>query len=297
MPHGAIAVCLYSTNPNVNLFGGQNRAKNPFCSSPFAMNAVFSYEYIARFPSPAGDWRSRPTDAAFIPSRFPAPPALGAGPAGILPGRLLLRMERICGRPFFRGEVQVNRHRFCIVFTVLCALFLAGCARNIVHLSYPSAGEQIPAPTKKSRVCVVDFENLRDKNAIGVRLNGETLLPRTLVERWLALGIAEELGRAGYAVSLAETTADALAEHPDYIVTGEAEEVWIAETSLTRFTGSIRARITLSQGNGLNTTSNSYNSVYSKAVLPVYGVPQTLLGEALSEMLRPAVRLLAQIMP
>ncbi len=180
---------------------------------------------------------------------------------------------------------------------LLCAVCLSGCAGNIVTLSYPPAqpGAALP-PAGNRAVCVVDFANNRTTSDIGRRQNGDALLARTPVERWLALGVAQELRNAGYRVDTAETMAEAVARQPEYIVTGEVEEVWLAESSLTRYTGTIRASISLLDGNGGYITRNAYNSTYSKTVLPVYGVPQTLLDDALAEMLQPAVRLLVKTM-
>ena len=189
---------------------------------------------------------------------------------------------------------------FAIVFLLVPHILLStGCApQNIIRLSYPSSPmEENAQPSSRNKaVCVVDFENKRERAAIGERLSGEKLLPRTPVDRWLAGSLAEELKRAGYTVAIAETLENALSQSPDFIIIGESEEVWLAETSITRFTGSIRASIALLDGTGRDITKNSYNSVYSKTVLPIYGVPQTLLNEALAEMLQPASRLLVQMM-
>lgn len=179
---------------------------------------------------------------------------------------------------------------------MLCVFLLSGCAGNVINLSYPPMRQAAPPVTKGITVCIVDFENKRLTHAIGKQKDGSPILPRVPVERWLATGVAEELKRGGYTVLMAETLPDALSKGANYIITGEAEEVWLAETSLTRYTGTIRTSITLLDGAGSRITKNGYNSVYSKGVLPVYGVPQTLLNDALAEMLQPAVRLLFQTM-
>jgi len=201
---------------------------------------------------------------------------------------------------YLSGGHTVRKGYFFTVAALFVAFILSGCAQsNIVHLSYPPADGGGTHPTRQRRVCVVDLENLRPKHEIGSRLNGEPLLPRTPVERWMALGLAEELRRAGYSVTMAETMDDALRSGADYIVTGEALEVRLTESSLTRFTATVRANITLLDGRGNLITSNGYNSVFSRTVLPVMyrRVPQTLLDEALVEMLHPAVELLVKMMP
>ncbi|CAK7071695.1 MAG: hypothetical protein DELT_01925 [Desulfovibrio sp.] len=195
--------------------------------------------------------------------------------------------------------MQATNFFTALKFSAVLALALMcfACAHgNVVHLSYPIAPEASAIPPKNIRVCVVDFKNNRQSGAIGERLNGEKLMPRTPVERWLASALANELRYAGYQAVVTETYEEALESRPDYIVTGNAEEVWLSETSRTRYTGTVRARISLRDGKGGYITQNEYNSVYSKTSLPVYGVPQSLLGEALVEMLQPASRLLARIM-
>ena len=184
-----------------------------------------------------------------------------------------------------------------IAALVLCVFALSGCGGNIIPLSYPTLRDASYGVAETgATVCIVDFENKRDGHAVGQRQDGTAILPRTPVERWLASGLAEELSRLGHAVTMAETIQQALAARADYIVSGEAEEVWLAETSLTRYTGTIRVSISLFDSGGGHITRNGYNSVHSKTVLPVYGVPRTLLDDALVEILRPAANLLHKTM-
>ena len=183
------------------------------------------------------------------------------------------------------------------ILVVLYATLLSGCANNVVNLSYPPLqGSAIPVTEKSLNVCVVDFTNKRGTGSIGNRQDGEVILPRTPVERWFASGMAAELQHAGFRVTIMETLEEALASGSDYIVTGEVEDVRLVENSLTRFTGHVRSSVTLLDGLGGYVTRNAYNSIYSKAVLPIYGLPQTLLDDALVEMLQPATKLLSQKM-
>lgn len=190
------------------------------------------------------------------------------------------------------------RNFYLLIVSLLLGALLTGCANNVVRLSYPGfPSENIshPPPDAMS-VYIVDFENKREKSAIGERQRGDQILPRTLVERWIALGVKEELSRAGYQAVVVETLSEALTHVPDYIITGEAEDVWLSEHSFARYIGSVRASISLLDGKGRHITTNSYSSVFSRTVLPVYGVPQSLLDEALFEMLQPAAKLLTRIM-
>ena len=180
---------------------------------------------------------------------------------------------------------------------LVIATALAGCAQNVVPLSYPLPQHSVSAPQRNVTVCVVDFENKRGKKAaIGVKQNGEALLPRTPVERWLATSMAEEIKQAGFPVIMTETLPEAIQAKPDYIISGEAEEVWLSESSFARYTGTVRTSISLLDGEGKHITKNSYSSVFSQTVIPISGVPKTLLDEALFEMLQPAVTLLIPLL-
>lgn len=188
-------------------------------------------------------------------------------------------------------------YSFPLPALLLCLFFLSGCAGNVVALSYPPLQNPLSAPESSGiTVCIVDFENKRAESIIGRRQNGNAILPRTPVERWLAVSLAEELRGAGYAVSMAETLPEAMSKGVQYIIIGDAEEVWLTETSFARYTGTIRTSISLLDGAGCHITRNAYNSVYSKPVLPLYGVPRTLLDEALAEIFHPAARLLSKTM-
>ena len=202
----------------------------------------------------------------------------------------------IYGRITVAANSETKTIPLFLLLIITLSLLLSGCAGNIIALSYPSAQHAPPAISRGISVCIVDFADKRPDSAIGKRQNGEKLLPRTPVERWLATGLALELQRAGFNTMMAETVHEALAMNADYIVTGDSEEVCLTETSITRYTGIIRASISLLDGRGTHITRNAYNSVYSKTVLPIYGVPQTLLDDALAEMLQPAVALLIKTM-
>lgn len=198
--------------------------------------------------------------------------------------------------PFTKKD-RVSFYPFPLFALLLCLFFLTGCAGNVVTLSYLSLQSTHSTPESTGiAVCIVDFENKRLKDSIGKRLDDSPILPRTPVELWLAESLAQELRGFGYAVSVAETLPEALSTGAKYVITGDAEEVWLAETSLTRYTGTIRASISLLDGAGGHITRNAYTSVYSKPALPLYGIPQTLLDEALAEILHPAARLLSKTM-
>jgi len=210
---------------------------------------------------------------------------------------ILCNFSTICRRIAVAPNNGIKLAPLFLLLVISLSLLLSGCASNIITLSYPSGQHIASSDTRKAIfVCIVDFTDKREDSAIGSRQNGEKLLPRTPVERWLATGLALELQRSGFTTMMAETEREAIAMNADYIVTGDSEEVCLTETSITRYTGIIRASISLLDGKGTHITRNAYNSVYSKTVLPIYSAPQTLLDDALAEMLQPAVALLTKTM-
>ena len=174
---------------------------------------------------------------------------------------------------------------------VLACLALGGCATQpVVPMIYPRAETSNLPVLHAPRFIVIDFDNMRTTPAIGTLRDGTTLKPRTLVERWVAEAIAAELRRRGYAAVAVENFAQALATKPDFIVSGDLEEVWIQQASITRYSSSLRMTVALMNGRGKNLTANNYNGTFTQFVLPGIGLPENLLPQALQEMLQSSVR-------
>lgn len=187
-----------------------------------------------------------------------------------------------------RASVAGALPRFLLL--VLLASVLAGCAQSIVHLVYSAPKETITPRAGAPTVCVVAFEDRRGKDEIGQRRDGGLFLAHADVTGWVSRAMADELARTGLTVTYTSDIGQAKASNPDYIVTGVIDEIWLTESSLTRYASSMRVTISLLRGNGSYITKNNYSSTFSKTVIPMSDVPQSMLSEGLIDLLRPAAR-------
>ncbi len=173
---------------------------------------------------------------------------------------------------------------------LLLALFLSGCAQNVVSLNYPAPKDTVIAKAGATTVCVVEFADKRDKMDIGQRRDGGSFQARNNVAAWVSRAMADELALTGLVVTYADTMAAAKASGPKYIVTGVINEIWLTENSLTGYSCSLRVTVSLLRSDGSHITKNNYQSMLSKTVIPTSDVPQTMLSEGLVDLLRPAAR-------
>ncbi len=173
---------------------------------------------------------------------------------------------------------------------LLLFILLPGCAQNVVHLVYPAPKESVAAKADAPSVCVVTFEDRRDKAELGLRRDGDKFQPRTNIADWMSRAMADELAQTGLTVTYADNLAQARASNPGYIVTGIIDEVWLTENSLTRYTSTMRVTLSVLHANGSYLTKTNYNSSFSQTVLPTSDAPQSTLSEGLVDLLRPAAQ-------
>lgn len=168
---------------------------------------------------------------------------------------------------------------------VLCVLALAGCMpKDTVRLMYaPVTPTVLPAPTAP-RVAVVLFEDKRGKEEIGVRRNGSKFLPGSPVAEWVSRSLADEISRMGPQVSYAPSMQLAQSARPDYIVTGQVEEVWIKESSPATYNATVRVSFTLAKRQGA-VYSQNLSSTQDKTGLPGSDMVENLLTDTLREVL------------
>lgn len=183
--------------------------------------------------------------------------------------------------------------RCAFVLFLFAAFLFTGCARNVVRLSYP-APETGVAKNGASSICVVLFEDRRNKAEIGQRRNGELFQPQTAVNDWVSRAVADELVRAGFVVTYAQTLEQARQSSPDFIVTGIIEEVWLSEPSFTSLACSMRATVSLLRGSGTHVFKNSFSAKLTRTVIPAMDSSPKILTETLGDLLEPAVRKIEQ---
>lgn len=185
----------------------------------------------------------------------------------------------------------MNLKRFpCLFFLpIFCVFALCACGpSNTVRLMTPPplVAADLPAPNAAS-VSVVDFEDKRvDTEAIGVRRDGSAFTTRDNVSQWISRAIADELARNGLQVTFANNVNQARSGHPDFMVTGQVDEVWVKENSATEISTQMRIKCTLASRKG-RLWSESLNASQSRSGLPSGSAVDNLLLDTLHDLVQP----------
>ena len=177
--------------------------------------------------------------------------------------------------------------RFFAPVLFLVGLFvLSACGpSSTVRLLYrPADAPQIPAPTAPS-ISVVQLKDARTNSYIGVRRDNTPFIPNGTVPDWVTRSLADELTRQGLRVTYAQTLEAARVAQPQYILTGELQEVWIRETSSTDMAASIQAFISVIGHRG-KLVNEGVTSSLSKQGLPGRSVAEDLLYNTVQELVQ-----------
>ncbi|MCL2122555.1 MAG: hypothetical protein FWH34_00550 [Desulfovibrionaceae bacterium] len=177
--------------------------------------------------------------------------------------------------------------RFFVPALLLAALFaLCACGpSSTVRLLYrPADAPQIPVSTAPS-ISVVQLKDARSNSYIGVRRDNTPFIPNGTVPDWVTKSLADELTRQGLRVTYALTLEAARVSQPQYILTGELQEVWIRESSSTDISASIKAFISVTGHRG-KLFSEGVTSSLSKQGLPGGAVAEELLFNTVQELVQ-----------
>ena len=177
--------------------------------------------------------------------------------------------------------------RFFVTALLLAALFtLNACGpSSTVRLLYrPADAPQIPATTAPS-ISIVQLKDARPNSYIGVRRDSTPFIPNGTVPEWVTRSLADELARQGLRVTYAQHLEAARASQPQYILTGELQEVWIRESSSTDISASIRAFIAVTGHKG-KLVNESVMSSLSKQGLPGASAAEDLLCNTVQELVQ-----------
>ena len=177
--------------------------------------------------------------------------------------------------------------RLCVPILFLVALFaLSACGpSSTVRLLYrPADAPQIPASTAPS-ISVVQLKDARPNSYIGVRRDNTPFIPNGTVPDWMTKSLADELTRQGLRVTYAQTLEAARLAQPQYILTGELQEVWIRENSSTDVSASIRAFISVTGHKG-RLFNEGVTASLSKQGLPGSTVAEDLLYNTAQELVQ-----------
>ena len=183
-----------------------------------------------------------------------------------------------------------------VLFLVLLAFLATACGpANSVRLLPPpfQEGAVLPGP-KAPRVTVVAFDDKRqDMTAIGSRRDNTAFVTNDSVTQWISKALADELARNGLQVSYSDSVSQARAGNPDYLVTGDVDQVWLREKSATDLSTQMRVNYSVA-----NRQSRIYketlNASQSRTVMPTGSAADTIMLDTLRELIKPMAQKIVQ---
>ena len=183
-----------------------------------------------------------------------------------------------------------------VLFLVLLAFLATACGpANSVRLLPPpfQEGAVLPGP-KAPRVTVVAFDDKRqDMTVIGSRRDNTAFVTNDSVTQWISKALADELARNGLQVSYADSVNQARAGNPDYMVTGDVDQVWLREKSATDLSTQMRVNYSVA-----NRQSRIYketlNASQSRTVMPTGSAADNIMLDTLRELIKPMAQKIVQ---
>ncbi len=157
----------------------------------------------------------------------------------------------------------------------------------------PLDASVLPAPSAP-RVSVVTFADQRqDQSALGVRRDKSAFVTGDDVPQWISRALADELARNGMQVTFALNVNQARSGNPDYLVTGQVDEVWLREASATDISSTLRVSYVLANRQG-RLLRESLNASQSRSGLPSGAAADNLMLETLRDLVKPMAQKIVQ---
>ena len=183
-----------------------------------------------------------------------------------------------------------------VLFLVLLAFLATACGpANSVRLLPPpfQEGAVLPGP-KAPRVTVVAFDDKRqDMTVIGSRRDNTAFVTNDSITQWISKALADELARNGLQVSYSDSVSQARAGNPDYLVTGDVDQVWLREKSATDLSTQMRVNYSVA-----NRQSRIYketlNASQSRTVMPTGSAADNIMLDTLRELIKPMAQKIVQ---
>lgn len=176
-----------------------------------------------------------------------------------------------------------------LAFLGVFSLLLAACGPgNTVRLLPPPAIEAsaLPQPNAPS-ISVVAFADKRSEpEIVGKRRDGSAFTTNNDVAQWISRALADELARKGMRVTYALDTAQARSGNPDYLVTGQVEQVWLTEASAVELTAQMRVLCSLANRKG-KIWSETTSSSQTQGGLMASGSADNLLQQTMRNLVQP----------
>lgn len=183
-----------------------------------------------------------------------------------------------------------------VLFLVLLAFLATACGpANSVRLLPPpfQEGAVLPGP-KAPRVTVVAFEDKRqDMSVIGSRRDNTAFVTNDSVTQWISKALADELARNGLQVSYADSVNQAKAGNPDYLVTGDVDQVWLREKSATDLSTQMRINYAVANRQS-RIYSETLNASQSRTVMPMGSAADNIMLDTLREIIKPMAQKIVQ---
>jgi uncharacterized lipoprotein YajG len=171
-----------------------------------------------------------------------------------------------------------------LMLIVLFALSACGSGSTVRLLYRPADAPNIPASTAPS-LSVVQLKDARTNSYIGARHDNSPFIPNGAVPEWATRSLAEALTRQGLRVTHAQHLEAARISQPEYILTGELQEVWIRESSRTDISASVKAFISVTGHKG-RLINESVMSSLSRQGLLGSAAAEELLYNTLQELVQ-----------
>lgn len=179
--------------------------------------------------------------------------------------------------------------KICFALLGLFFLSLTACGPgNNVQLlpAPPIEAASLPAPNAPS-VSIVSFADKRlNPEVLGKRRDGSAFTTNNDVAQWLSRALADELARRGLRVTFAMNTAQARSGNPDYLVTGEIEQVWLSEISRVELSCQLRVKCSLANRKGRIWTETT-NASQTHGGLLGGSATDALLQDTMHELIQP----------
>lgn len=196
-----------------------------------------------------------------------------------------------CGGEMMRMRGVFMTRILYSVLTIVCFCLAACGPGNNVRLLPPPPIEAaaLPAPNAPS-VSVVCFTDKRlNPEVVGKRRDGSAFTTNGDVSQWLSRALADELARQGLRVTFAMDTAQARSGNPDYLITGEVDQVWLSEASAVELGAQLRVQCTLANRKGKLWTETT-NTSQTTGGLMAGGAADQLLQKTMADLIQPIVK-------
>ncbi len=171
-----------------------------------------------------------------------------------------------------------------LVFVLLGVIGLIGCApKSAIDLKYEPTGINLePCP---GSIAVVELADKRPQSAIGETKDGESFYAKTSVTEWVSRALYDELLGGGCQVEYHQKK---YKFDTDFTLTGDIEEIFVRQKSLSDYAASMKLRIAATAG-GNKVYGKTFTSTLGKTTVPSPGVNTKVLSELLQGMMRELV--------